>query len=423
MAIVKQMLLGSGEDMLETNAGLFIEQESNRAMPRDVTVHGSLLGGLVENEVFESTITVDNLFLQGHSPSTLNMFFDGDRPLTEDTSVEIDNIQLYLECSDDSENIVSDSGSSRISGSLYSSPNEATSQIKSDLQLKISFPIAGDDNVKLSKCAVCKKMFFGKDFLRDHILLEHEGLFHICQCCSYFTRSGKFFRTHMNTRHKGVPYSDVLPASISRLNMQDDNVGTHVYEEDLNKNTTVDAVTEAKSGCGIEVSQANKETIAECNKSTTDENSDSVKTRSRQEHYKCDMCNYVSHSRRLLCYHANTMHNKDRKLFKCSVCMHTCKQKRTFDAHMKKHNGIFDFKCMTCSKQFVSKHLLTKHARIHRSRPMCCNANIGITKCKGDNQDDVNMTVASSDAQTQTEIVTMSALHRKKAKHKTSNIV
>ena len=293
---------------------------------------------------------VDDLFLQSESISAVQMLLEHDNKCNPD-DVDIDHIQLYLECADDTESILSNSFQH---SPFYSGLSTATSQIKSDLQFRVSFPSVAQDSMKLCKCPLCKKMFCGKNVLRDHVSLEHENSYFFCQCCTYFTKSFKWFKTHMKTRH------DIHI-------IEEDNILTTV--EDLHQNegaansTDNDILTAYSNTTDGLVEET---TVLGDNSVALTEECIEIQSEKKTSLFTCGKCPYTTSSQRLLGYHCKTMHNDNRRLFKCNQCNYQCKQQRTFEAHKRKHQGRFDFVCDLCSKKFASKHLLTKHTRIHK---------------------------------------------------------
>ena len=53
------------------------------------------------------------------------------------------------------------------------------------------------------------------------------------------------------------------------------------------------------------------------------------------------------------------------RLLYCDQCEKTFKQKRSLDAHLNVHRGIFPFKCEMCEKKFSCKNLLHQHEKTH----------------------------------------------------------
>lgn len=350
-----------------------------------------------------------SILLPNESISAVQMLLEDATHIAESSpsDVNIDNIQLYLECSDDNENFFGRDFQSQFCSSL---PN-VTSQITSDLQFRISFPTKADDSVKLCKCSLCKKVVFGKDILRDHVLLEHKRLFHFCQHCSYFTKSMKRFNTHMVTRHN-VNVMGTLqegdPLETPKQNDKAEDVTLeNISQKEIHQETLSDHLLN-ESKC----------LFARSNRLQVLKDTSPVPYVAKDLMlFTCAHCPYTSHCNRLLTYHSKTMHDKSRKQYECSQCKYVCKQKRTFEAHKKKHEGCYDFVCHLCKKTFASKHLLTKHGRIHKwkASKMFVSGDKDSVSVAG-----LELYVGKANAQTQTKVVGRRKMKEKQVKE--SNI-
>lgn len=261
------------------------------------------------------------------------------------------NIELYLECSDDSEN-------SSHERDYKLKPNkttaEATSQIKMDTQFKVSFPLIPERGLK---CSLCKLCFLSKDFLREHVVIRHFTDFIFCGLCPYFTKSKKYFNRHIQTRHSvtTVGLSDIQSETniVKSANIEAvKGIDGRLRESDFDVN-----FGESK----ISVKSERQFKKINCKFRKSDDHN-------QERKIKCEQCEFRTKSNRLLNYHKQSMHNKNREIFRCLICDYTCLQKRSFDAHCRTHAGDFEFQCDLCCKKFVSKHLLTKHKRIHGHR-------------------------------------------------------
>ena len=123
-----------------------------------------------------------------------------------------------------------------------------------------------------------------------------------------------------------------------------------------------------------------------------------------------DDCKYVAHCKRTLMQHQTSMHTSRNKtydakeyqckwknchssfrypselhlhmnihtnnLFKCSFCPYTCARESEMASHYRHHYKVFDFKCETCGKLFVTnndriRHIKLMHAFEMTTCPVC----------------------------------------------------
>ncbi|XP_045193219.2 zinc finger Y-chromosomal protein 1-like [Mercenaria mercenaria] len=304
--------------------------------------------------------------------------------------VDNDNVQLYLECSDDNEN----SSHEYFSKFKPSRSNaEATSQIKMDTQFKISFPSVPE---RALKCSLCNLLFLSKDFLREHTIINHSKQFYFCNLCPYFTKSMKFYNTHIQTRHKQCfspvqGQSECLKLTVAAAQVTDKNsVAETRYIESEPESVNTDELNisdERSSYISIDETRKDDEIVK------VYETQKGPSLRKVEQNVKCELCEFKTKSKRLLNYHMQAMHNKDRVVFHCSNCEYTCLQRRSFQSHLKRHTGVFEFQCKTCDKKFVSKHLLTKHVRNHRNESIKWKTNSSTFR-----DNDVNQPVERTEA-------------------------
>lgn len=312
---------------------------------------------IVDNGICDDGIAIDKISYPEHTNDTLALcsildHIPGGNHLIGG-NVDIDDIQLYLECSDDNENTINDCINTYKSSHIIA---EATSQIKMDTQFKISFPLVPERGLK---CSICKTIFLSQDFLREHTVNKHGSHFQFCDFCRYFTKSKKFFETHLKTRH------DKYLLSIETDHSRYNNCVT------VSKTDTLRQMGHMSNECAGKDLNDSERNGYECNKHSCMSNTlgdCKIVDYVRKPEYTvaCELCKFVTKSNRLLNNHQQAMHNPNRKIFQCLDCSYACLQRRTFVSHLKRHTGVFEFHCKTCDKRFVSKHLLTKHSRTHR---------------------------------------------------------
>lgn len=305
-----------------------------------------------------------------------------------DSDVNIDDIQLYLECSDDNVVVNDRLGNFRNNNMVA----EATSQIKMDTQFKISFPSVPENSLK---CLLCKKIFLSKDFLREHSMISHPSVFKFCKFCPYFTKSCKFFQTHMQSRHGHshslIPTPDISlpPANSRNITMKNNDL----RDAPVDKRGEVKSI--AQPGPNHDSMKLSGKNVTSTKGTTHGTKSDREKTKSNLEmDVKCELCNFITKSRRLLNYHKKTMHNESRTLYRCEQCDYSCLQKKSYISHRQKHAGLFEFPCIICEKKFPSKHLLTKHMRIHKRNSVELGKE-NSDRCRDSNSKEKNVSVST----------------------------
>ncbi|XP_052781326.1 gastrula zinc finger protein XlCGF57.1-like [Mya arenaria] len=346
-------------------------------LPEEISIQSPLLDTTNNNNAVNSMNIDDAFDLDGAALDVANECFQIGDNVDDFDEVNIDNIQLHLECSEDGE-------ATAFSSELYEINCKATSQIKSDTQFKISFPTIVNEGNPLAKCPLCKSVFFSREFLREHVVLNHRDAINLCSFCDYFTKSNKLFATHMRTRHSVLivdSNNEEVSTNIQIHNMENAQAFQAIISE-RNHNSTWQEIfldnheLQQSSSCTDNDSPVEDTgTCTHVSSFTNGDGSQILETSHQMSDvceqiveniFKCDNCVYVTHQLRLLKYHMKTMHDSSRKEYQCRQCEYKCKQKKSFDAHLKKHEGIFDFKCNVCDKTFASKHLLTRHSKRHK---------------------------------------------------------
>ena len=352
-------------------------------------------------------------------------------PVSCINEVNLDNIELYLECSDDGENAgVSDVNHVIPSQGSHVIDQEGTSVIKSDVQLKISFPDFQDEKDKGFKCCCCKRKFAGEYSLRDHVSVEHLNKAFVCPLCTYNTKSKKFFQNHMNTKHKESPntcgqshassyetYAEenitvyILTTDNEKLVSESSNKVNTICENGQVENGKCDSVMKDNAGVSMfyDITKVLRNTDSpdsindreDFNFSDTqnvhvDDNLQNV-TRDNfisagvpvttdtgeqgsedreveSSKFTCEECGFVTKSRKLLKCHQLTKHNDKREKLACTVCGFECLQKRTLDSHMTLHVGGHQYTCTVCKKGFLSKYSYKRHIKTHyMERKFACD--------------------------------------------------
>lgn len=363
---------------------------------------------IVESEVCDDSIILDKIGYTSPVQATDSLSLDSILDQIPQGNELVDgnvNIELYLECSEDSENS-HDQGKGLKSNFMTA---EATSQIKMDTQFKVSFPLIPERGLK---CSLCKLFFLSKDFLREHTILKHSADFLFCNLCPYFTKSKKFFNTHLQTRHLQLSFSaDSTSAFQSEpriVPMADKGTASFSKEADVSH-----CQFDGNESGTADVNRHKPESVLDkSEKHNVKTNHRNHMPRNTQEHaVRCEQCEFRTKSNRLLNYHKQTMHNERREIFQCSDCEYTCLQRRSFESHKRRHTGAFDFQCKICEKKFVSKHLLTKHSKKH------CEKSVGYLNGTNSLNEYCNLIVSDEkrlcSTSTQTRLIKKSSVQEK----------
>ena len=78
------------------------------------------------------------------------------------------------------------------------------------------------------------------------------------------------------------------------------------------------------------------------------------------EEHRCDQCDFVTHTARLLYYHNSNKHME--KSFKCDLCDHRARRAAELLEHVRQHHTMErPFKCDQCEMAFSSNKKLKKH--------------------------------------------------------------
>ncbi|CAG9790457.1 unnamed protein product [Diatraea saccharalis] len=87
-------------------------------------------------------------------------------------------------------------------------------------------------------------------------------------------------------------------------------------------------------------------------------------------YYKCDVCNWLSHSMASLTRHHRRFHTT---MYCCNTCDVTCRTLREFSEHYKmRHERLI---CDHCSKSFIKKRSLEIHIKRHHTPATCLECN------------------------------------------------
>ncbi len=188
------------------------------------------------------------------------------------------------------------------------------------------------DESEYHQCTKCNRHYANFSTMTRHVNEVHgpnDGQ-HSCSLCDFVHKHPSKVKKHMDTKHlnKRIP-CDMCDRTFSTTS----TLGTHRREMHCSKNEST---------------------------------------------FKCDQCDYSSHSKRYLQSHKMVYHINDKK-YPCDMCDKTFPYAKKLQQHKEiKHYGIKSAVCDTCGKGFPTKGQLN----VHTKHGGCTKGNVPI-KCPG----------------------------------------
>ena len=321
----------------------------------------------------------------------------------------LDDIDLYLECDEDSLYVVPQE--------VHPSNSSQEASSRSTARVRISFPSScQSDTQERFRCTQCTRSFTRESLLKDHRFRCHgiRNLFP-CSMCSYVGHRHRLLQKHTTRQHpkhshqepelnvkqqlqqtdQQSPLSKMRSVLQKQCNMSKSKAGsaadaTNISCTSLNMCLNSDRLNEPVV-CGARPHDTIHNLSNSDDKCATSEATDNsymskhcnaadagigVAYTTEQPKPKCaEVAKSAKHGGEvslfaneetsdIVCKRTST-ERKD--VFRCDRCSKVFKQRRSYDNHMKKHSGILPYNCMECDKQFASKDTLGKHIKTHQN--------------------------------------------------------
>lgn len=298
----------------------------------------------------------------------------------------LDDIDLYLECDEDSLYVVPHE-------TLPSRPSQvAKSRLAA--RVRISFPPSCQQVTKERVgCTQCSRSFTRESLLKDHQFRCHgaKDLFP-CTVCAYVGQRHRLLQKHMKRQHpthvQQQPElhgqqdvscvgsaTDASPISYTFPNMGDADqtvCGTSDFSSapvqdnmcNLSQVTDNRASLDMVGSCEISKlckTERVRTSVTHTNKqSRTCEATGAGVARSTKKGRKGNVCALEGTSDAVCTSKCNDV-------LQCHKCCKVFKRHRSYNGHMKKHAGLLTYACTECSKHFPSKDTLGKHTQTHQT--------------------------------------------------------
>ena len=295
----------------------------------------------------------------------------------------LDDIDLYLECDEDS---------------LYVVPHEtlpprASHVAKSRLatRVRISFPPSCQQvNNERVGCTQCSCSFTRESLLKDHRFRCHgaKDLFP-CTLCAYVGQRHRLLQKHMKRQHpnhvqeqpeltcqQSVSRVGSAPDALPNAGVADQTVcGTSDLSStpmqgnvfDLSQPTDSRASLDTLSSCEISkhcrTQRARIRVIHTSKMSRTfEQTGGDIVARNTKQRRKENVCTVDGTSDAF-----DKVTNKCSAVFQCNKCDKVFKQRRSYNSHTKRHAGLLTHACAECNKHFPSRDTLRKHTKTHQA--------------------------------------------------------
>ena len=309
----------------------------------------------------------------------------------------LDDIELYLECDEDSLYVVPPH-EVQPSDSLQEASSRYTPRVR------ISFPSnCQTDTQERFRCTQCTRSFTRESLLKDHRYHCHgtRDLFP-CTVCSYVGHRHRLLQKHTTRQHRkhsqqepGLNGKQQLhqtdqesPVSKMRCILQEQcdmsetgsaaeatNISCTSPNICVNKpvvsgirsHDTIYHISHSVDNC--DTSRATDSSCMSTHCNTAEARTSVVCTTEQPKAVCADVAKRAKQGSNeatsdIVCERTSSEHKAD---LRCHHCSKVFKHRRSYDNHTKKHSGILPYVCMECDKQFPSKDTLGKHIKTHQN--------------------------------------------------------
>ena len=300
----------------------------------------------------------------------------------------LDDIDLYLECDEDSLYVVPHE----------TLPSNASHVAKSRLaaRVRISFPPSCQkvSNERVG-CTQCSRSFTRESLLKDHRFRCHgaKDLFP-CTLCAYVGQRHRLLQKHVKRQHRdhvqqwpgltgqqnvsrvgSAPDASPVSCTLPNTATADQTVcGSSEFSStpmqgnvcDLSQPTDSHASLDTVSSCEIlkhcRTQRARRRVTHTSKQSCTFVQTGGDIARNTKPGRKENVCTVDVTSDVF-----DQITNKCSDVFQCNKCDKVFKQRRSHSSHMKRHAGLLTHACSECNKHFPSRDTLRKHTGTHQA--------------------------------------------------------
>uniref|UniRef100_A0A8D8S965 Zinc finger protein 26 n=1 Tax=Cacopsylla melanoneura TaxID=428564 RepID=A0A8D8S965_9HEMI len=226
------------------------------------------------------------------------------------------------------------------------------------------------------KCNVCGAMFKNDVcHVRPHIM-KHNYVRVKCDICSRTFNSTSYLGTHIKQEHGGVRYKcpECGKCYTQKVNLKqhiESHKGNYFICYHCDKKFTHRALLVRHVQIHM---QTKKYTCHVCGRTLSFLKSYEIHMKCHQglSVNKCSTCSKNFTTKYLLSEHISKAHEPSKE-YKCPLCKRTYKTKPLLDLHILRHSGEGGFECEICKKQYATQKYLEEHLLLHKGHSYQCN--------------------------------------------------
>ncbi|PKU46558.1 hypothetical protein llap_3115 [Limosa lapponica baueri] len=208
-----------------------------------------------------------------------------------------------------------------------------------------------------------------------------------CRQCEFTCKQARCLRQHVRIKHEGVKPHKCRYCEFSTTRRQtfgtNSKLRIHRLRNDITRHHVLRRHEEKKQHPHLECSTC-KETFA------TREALEEHKT--QHFSHRCELCSFAAKERQqLLVFDQHMKGHGGTRVYKCSDCEYTTKNRQKITWHIRIHTGEKPYKCHLCKYACADPSRLKYHMRIHKEERKYLCPDCGY-KCKWVNQLKYHMT-------------------------------